>query len=195
MVTGVALVLSVLGHQYGGGALPDPSALTIVGVLTLLVATVLTRSRVPALRLGVVLCCLQAVSHLVFQHTVGTPPVTLVAGYGGHLHANATHGLGGSWAPHTASLAGSGHFAATHGLTAGMLTAHLLATLVTTWFLSRGEQMLWRAVARMFTVVDRMTIAVTTPTWRPIILHLSHPASREVGLGTSPRGPPPRCAL
>lgn len=76
-----------------------------------------------------------------------------------------------------------------------MLTAHLVGTIVTTWFMSRGEQMLWRVVARLFTVPHRVTIPITTPTWRPITIHLSHPGSREVGLGTSVRGPPRRCAL
>lgn len=111
VVTGAALVLSVLGHILGGGAPPQLPALTTVGVLTLLVATVLTTSRVSAARLGVALAGLQTVSHLIFHHAVGTPPVTLVAG--GHLNATAGHGaaygLSGSSAAPAVHLAGAGH--------------------------------------------------------------------------------------
>ncbi|WP_168583648.1 hypothetical protein [Gephyromycinifex aptenodytis] len=199
VVTGAGLGLSVCGHLLGGGALPHPGALTLVGIVTLLVATLLTGARVPAVRLGVVLTLLQAISHLVFHHASGSAPVSLMAGPGGHLHAgiptahaaHAAHHV----AHHAAHLSGGAGFAGTHGLTAPMLATHLVATLITTWFMASGEQRLWRAVARFFTITERVRLAICTPSWQPNTVIRTHPVTREVGLGMSLRGPPSRYAL
>lgn len=188
----VALFLSVAGHVLGQGAIPGPAALTLVGILTLLASVVLTSTRATGRRIALVLAGLQALSHLVFHHVVGVGPAVLVAGHGGHLHAVRPQDVT-QLAAHAAHTAHTGMpeavGLAAHGVTAPMVAAHLLATLVTTWVMAAGEEYLHRTATRLVTFLLPPAPPAPAPAVGSLV-HVIPLASREVGLGISLRGPP-----
>lgn len=168
---GVAASLATLvalgGHLVGGGAMPSWLGVALPWWLAVTVCTVLAGSRFSLPRMGVAVLSSQALFHGLF--TAGTPgdsSITLVAPPGSHLG----HGVHGA---HSAQSAGvtpgaplhAGHGAdgvvtaadhALHGSHADlqMMLWHLVAALVTTLLLQRGENLLLRCAGLVISVLN-----------------------------------------
>lgn len=170
---GASLFLATAGHVIGGGALPGPGMLIVLGGVLALVSVSLTSRR---LRFGLLFSLLtieQTALHFVLHAASGVSACAEVMP--GHTMA-------------TTSICGGSP--ATSGTDSWMmLVGHALALLATAWLLSAGERWLWRLVERAYrraavrpTRVRRARVAVsagplllTTPYgWRP----------------AAPRGPP-----
>lgn len=113
----VCVLLGVGAHRFAGGTGPALPVLLVGGLTVMAGATAVAgRERSPAAVIGLVLAA------QVFLHELlgpAVPPVGASAVSGVHAH---------------------GHALSVH---AGMLTAHLIAALITGWWLSRGEAVLW----------------------------------------------------
>ncbi|MEU6998224.1 MFS transporter [Nonomuraea sp. NPDC046570] len=162
--TAVCVTLAALGHALAAGAGPAPWAITLGGVGVLVVATALTGTERSPTTVNLALLGTQAGLHELF----GTDGTAVVLGLG---HA---HGQGLS-----------------EGL--GMLLAHLTATLITGWWLARGETALWSLLRRLglrpalwspppVPVVRQAKVAVVRSVPGRSSLRIEHVVSR--------RGPP-----
>ncbi|WP_131739036.1 MFS transporter [Actinomadura roseirufa] len=171
--------LAAGGHLAGGGAV-EPLVLTIGLALVFVPALVLTRREhsIGTILPAVAVC--QVVLHLLLSRC--SPP---------HEMATAADGM----TAHGMSVASDG----SSGL--GMLLAHAVAVLITSWWLERGEAGLC-ALVRCVAVW-----ALCSLSWpRPTIVH-GPPRTRAVPGGRRPlpaqalrhvksrRGPPARVAL
>lgn len=125
--TVVCVTLAVLGHRAAGGSGPATWAVAAGGAtVTALAALLAGRERSPQ----TIICFLvgtQVLLHQLFGLSGDT---------GSPLGVHPSHG---------------------HGLGAdlGMVVAHLTATLVTGWWLARGESALWSVLRRLGTLAVR----------------------------------------
>ncbi|XVQ89230.1 MFS transporter [Microbispora siamensis] len=119
----VCVLLAVGAHRFAGGAAPTLQVLLLGGLTVMAGATAVAgRERPPAAVIGLVLAA------QVFLHELlgpVAPPTMAVAAPWAHAH---------------------GHALSVH---AGMLTAHLIAALITGWWLSQGEAVLWSILRRI----------------------------------------------
>ncbi len=134
-----SLFLATAGHVAGGGVLPGPGMLVVLGGVLALVSVSMTTRR---LRFGLLLGLLtveQFALHLILQAAGGAS--ACVAVMPGHTMAAPTI-CGG---PASASAVGS-------WTTGGwlMLVGHGLALLATAWLMSAGERWLWRLVEQTY---------------------------------------------
>ena len=124
----VCVTLAACAHVAGGGVPPGIAVLGIAFAAVLVPATALA-GRERTLRV--------------------IAPVLLAAQGGLHLLFEATSGTGTAYTTHAAHVASAVRVAhAAHGCGSGtvMTLAHLWATLVTAWWLARGEALLWTLV-------------------------------------------------
>ncbi|MGC5016395.1 MFS transporter [Streptosporangium sp. DT93] len=165
----VCTTLAVLGHAVAGGSIPAVWAVAAGGSAVMAVAVPLAGRERSTPTISVGLSVLQLSSHELFALSDPAAPP--------HWHAHGG-GLGESL---------------------GMLLAHLTATLITGWWLARGETVLWAllrsAAHRLGALLGLATLSAPrppagdgTPRARP------HDASRVVRTVlrhcVSRRGPP-----
>lgn len=226
LATGVALG----GHLVGGGAIPSWLGVAVPWWLAVTVCTVLAGTRFSLLRMGAAVFASQALFHGLFTAgTPGDPRLELVAPPGSHLD-HSTHRSGASSAggpaadPFTGDAGALHHGAASdaagtsgevgghgvaqvtehalHGSHADlqMILWHLVAALLTTLLLHRGESFLLRCadlVGAVLAVLARPPHALPLP--RVVLPRPARPvpeveqlprARREVLAPQLRRGPP-----
>ncbi|GAA2868648.1 hypothetical protein GCM10010517_28500 [Streptosporangium fragile] len=166
----VCVALAVLGHVAAGGSGPAAWAVVTGGSAVTAAAVLLAGRERSAVTISTGLSALQLLLHELFA--LGDPAGTSLAP---HLHAK---GLGESL---------------------GMLAAHLTATLITGWWLSRGEDALWsllRSAGRRLLAAFPLPVAPPAPRVVPGARHRAVPAPLPAGAvlrhSVSRRGPPLR---
>ncbi|AXK46494.1 hypothetical protein [Brachybacterium saurashtrense] len=172
----LATAVALGGHLVGGGAMPSWLGVAIPWWLAVTLCTVLAGTRFSMPRMALAVVSSQALFHGLFTAgTPGDPTITLVAPPGSHLGHGAQSSAGahaaqaGHGADGVAAMAGHALHGGTHDLR--MLAWHLVAALVTTVLLQRGENLLLRC-ASLVTAVWNM---LRTP---PGMLEPPRPVSR-----------------
>ncbi|EMY32229.1 hypothetical protein D477_021238 [Arthrobacter crystallopoietes BAB-32] len=145
------LCLSAAAHVAGGGTLPAPAVVIALGTLTLLPVMILAGRKLGAKTTAAVLGASQLLLHQAFT-VLSTTALCTEAGH----HAYAGSGS-------LECLAATAHTAGEHG--AGMVAAHVLATVLTGLLLVRGEDALW-ALAAWLRPLTRLPAAVVLPVRR-----------------------------
>lgn len=203
----VTTAVALTGHLLGGGELPALLGIAITWWLAVTACTVLAGTRFSLLRLGAAVLGSQALFHALFVVTTGgSGTVTMVDPPGSqlyhHQHTLTTaDGAAGAHAGHLAPIGGAASTHAAHGLVMDprMLLGHVLAGLLTTLLLHRGERFLFRAFGaarRLIGVLGRFPapaapVLVPAARRRPVpdLTHLDH-AQRAVLSEQVLRGPP-----
>ncbi|MCM3779174.1 hypothetical protein [Microbacterium hydrocarbonoxydans] len=140
--TSVATFLAAVSHTVAGGAAPHPLLIVAVAALLMPPAALLVGIRPSLTRLTATVLLSQAVFHSVFQ-ALGAPTAdAAVLGHAHHL-----------------DLASLAPVAAVTAPDALMLVAHVVAAVLTTALLWRGESVVRRIVRW---VHARLRLAVTT---------------------------------
>lgn len=190
LVRAAALVSVVLGlataaHALAGGELPRWQSLLVLGAALGPFALIGTTVRLRRGWLVAALAAGQVVGHVGLTALADGPSCVVPPGHAGHAAALAdcAHGAAALGAvgvgPAGVGPAGvvsaghAGHLAASPSLL--MLLAHAVATLLTAWLLSRGEDLLWRTVRwllpsprrRRVVLLPRPTAVATTSLWVP----------------------------
>ncbi|WP_061016574.1 hypothetical protein ABRP18_010365 [Microbacterium sp. WHRI 7836] len=176
-VSSVATLLAALSHTLGGGAAPH--VLLIVAVTSLItpLAALLVGVRQSRARVALAVFLGQAAFHVVFQ-VLGSPTVAAPIAGGGHAHHLDL------------SLLASPSPAAAPG--ALMLSAHLVAAVLTTLLVWHGEAIV-RVVARWVDALLRRASAVVPALHRrPARLRsmVFSPFDAAVSSALPRRGPP-----
>lgn len=135
----LATVVALLSHVAGGGAAPAPLAVALPWALSLVVCLLVVGRRLSGVRLGMAVTAAQVLFHAMF--VLGVVPSagsthTSVAGAG-----SGSHGLHSGHMSLPASLVSPGPIAQMMP-DAAMIGAHVVAALVTTLVLHRGERLL-----------------------------------------------------
>ncbi|MGJ6966284.1 MFS transporter [Streptosporangium sp. G11] len=162
----VCLALSVLGHVAAGGSWPRPWVVAAAGAAVMAMAALLAGRERSTVTISAGLATLQLSLHEVLA-------------LGGAAGLPPSH-------PHVRGL----------GESLGMLVAHLTATLITGWWLARGESTLWallRSAGRRLCAVfpllraPAVVAAPSRPAYAPVT-----PVSPRAVLrhSVSRRGPP-----
>lgn len=178
----VATFVALVSHVSAGGAIPGLIGIAVPLALSFVVCAVLAGRRLSAARLGLSVVISQTLFHTLF--VLGSYDL----GAGGHAHgATVAVGAGGSSTP-------------AFTMDAGMAAGHLIAAVVTTLVLHRGERTLaalgalavrcvaWlRARARLV-----VTACVPSParSVRAAIVVAVQPVSALVVRASARRGPP-----
>ncbi|WP_344938138.1 MFS transporter [Sphaerisporangium flaviroseum] len=171
--TVVCVTLAVLGHRAAGGPGPGSWAMAAGGAtVTVLVALLAGCERSPQTIIGFLIGT-QVFLHQLFgvSGSAGSP-----------LSIHLSHGQG-------------------LGADLGMVVAHLTATLITGWWLARGESALWSVLRTLGTLVVRRLRHLLalhgecgTGPARPGLRPSPHPipalSRRELRHTVSRRGPP-----
>ncbi|GAA4580199.1 hypothetical protein GCM10023194_07890 [Planotetraspora phitsanulokensis] len=116
----VCVMLAVGAHRLGGGSIPSFTTALAAGAVVLAVAAGMAGRERSASTISVLLVVAQASLHELFDRTAPAAASALPA-----VHAHG--GL---------------------GVDLGMIIAHLTATLITGWWLARGEIALWSLLRR-----------------------------------------------
>jgi hypothetical protein len=173
------MLLAATAHLGGGEHLPSPGVLAVLALFVGLAAAALTRRRCRLPLLLGVLAAEQLGLHLLLGAGAATGCV------GGPMTAG--HGaLAACPGDAVAAADASGH-----PLGGPMLTAHVVATLLTAWLLACGEAALWRVVDRVARAAGAAVVGWPAPAPRPPALPdltLDHSSDRWDA--TAPRGPP-----
>ncbi|MFE3449037.1 MFS transporter [Nonomuraea sp. NPDC059194] len=167
----VCVLLATLGHRAAGGTGPETWAFALGGAAVMAVSLALSGRERSAPTINLTLVALQTGLHELFGLDGSGPVLTLA-----HGHAQNA-GLGESL---------------------GMLLAHLTATLITGWWLARGEAALWSLLRRLGHHLLRLLPPL--PAVAPLRQAPARAARRLTGRGAllrhivSRRGPPlPAC--
>ncbi|MDF2708704.1 MAG: transporter [Nonomuraea muscovyensis] len=141
----VCVTLATLAHATGGGSLPSPGQVAL-GLAAVFAATLALSGRERgSATINGVLVAAQAGLHELFGSADGSAYVA--------PHTTGTATLPGTGLAVLPGASGPvllpGHAAGGLGSQAGMLLAHLAATLVTGWWLARGEAALWALLRRL----------------------------------------------
>lgn len=166
-------LLALGGHLVGGGVMPSWLGVALPWWLSVTVCTVLAGTRFSLPRMGASVLSGQLLFHGLFVvGTPGDPGTTLVAPPGSHL-GHGQHGPSGTAhaAGHTGHGADGMAATAQHALHGShsdlqMLLWHLVAGLVTTVLLHRGESVLLRCaglVGAVFAVLARPPQGLSLP--------------------------------
>ena len=203
----VTTAVALTGHLLGGGELPALLGIAITWWLAVTACTVLAGTRFSLLRLGAAVLGSQALFHALFVVTTGgSGTVTMVDPPGSQLyhHQHTLTTAAGTASAHAGHLAQIGDAASTHAahglvMDPRMMLGHVLAGLLTTLLLHRGERFLFRAFGaarRLIGVLGRLpaqAAPVLVPAARPRpvpdLTHLDH-AQRAVLSEQVLRGPP-----
>jgi hypothetical protein len=151
-VTAAVFALAAGAHVLAGGPLPGPAIGVGLLVLVLAPVMILTKFRITAPVMAVLLSTGQLALHQAFAALSVSAAFTPVSG--GHLHSV------GSALPSAAALIPE-HTAAPGTL---MLVLHAAATLATALVLARGEAALW-ALAAWLRPLVRLLTAVVVNSW------------------------------
>jgi hypothetical protein len=179
------MALAAGAHLAGGGRLPPAVVLLVLTLLTGTAAVALTSRRLNGPALAAVLTVQQLVLHYLFAATAGLAPVGCAGAVVAH-HGAASLPAGCTDLVSTA--AGDPMSAMSGG---SMWLAHVVATVVTTWFLASGEARLWAIADRLVDAAEaapgrwpsrRARTARTAPLARPWV---TRPTS-----AAGPRAPP-----
>jgi hypothetical protein len=181
-VTAAIIILAAGAHVLAGGSLPEPGITVGLLVLTLAPVMILTKIRISAPVMAVLLGAGQVVLHGAFS------ALSVSAGFS-PMFAEHIHGVGPTL-PATSALMMSRH-TADPGLP--MLLLHAAATLVTALVLARGEAALWALAAWLRPLIrflTRMVIhpLVSLPVWPDVVIPSRWRSLRLPAL----RGPPLR---
>ncbi|QCB98975.1 hypothetical protein E5206_11170 [Arthrobacter sp. PAMC25564] len=181
-VTAAVFALAAGAHVLAGGELPGPGIAVGLLVLVLAPVMVLTRIRITAPVMAVLLGAGQLALHEAFDAL--SVSSGFAAGSGGHLHGTVPvlPPAGALMPEHTAAPG------------ALMLVLHAAATLATALLLARGEAALW-ALAAWLRPLIRLLTAVLIPDWPHLPApHLIVIPSRWRSLRLpARRGPPCAC--
>ena len=179
------MALAAGAHLAGGGQLPPAVVLLVLTLLTGTAAVALTARRLTAPALAAVLTVQQLALHYLFTATAGLTPVGCAGALVGH-HGTAI--LPAGCTDLVSTTVGEPMSAMSGG---SMWLAHVVATVVTTWFLAHGEARLWALADRLVDAAEaapgrwpsRAVLAAhTVPVARPWV---SRPTS-----AAGPRAPP-----
>ncbi|MBO0980618.1 hypothetical protein [Microbacterium sp. SD291] len=174
----VATLVAATSHTIAGGAAPHPLLMLAMATVLVPPAAFLIGARASRSRLALTVLASQAAFHLVFQ-VLGSPTGGAVTGGGGE-HA------------HHQDLTSLGPVLASASPDAAMLTGHVIAAVLTSALLWRGESMV-RIVAGWMLALLRHPVALIRPAHeRPASLLCDiHPLVDAVVRTTvSRRGPP-----
>ncbi|MEU4578880.1 MFS transporter [Nonomuraea sp. ATR24] len=160
--TAVCVTLAAIAHTLGGGTGPAAWAAGLGAASVFALALALSGRERPAATVNTALIVAQAGLHELFGGGDGTAYVAL------HLHGQ---GLGDAL---------------------GMLVAHLTATLLTGWWLARGEAALWATLRRLLRRLTPLR-PVRSPVLRPaapIVRARAVPPDPGLRHSVARRGPP-----
>ncbi|MEZ7754785.1 hypothetical protein O5Y58_04625 [Microbacterium paraoxydans] len=176
-VSAIATLLAAVSHTLAGGAAPHPLLITAVAALFVPLCAAVVGRRSSRARVAVAVILAQGAFHLLFQ-LLGAPTAGDAPGLGAHSHH--------------LDLSALGPLSPVPGPGALMLSAHLVAALLTTVLLWHGESVL-RTIARWFlAALRRGTVPATTPPAPPLPLRsaLLPPLDVATTAVFSRRGPP-----
>jgi hypothetical protein len=142
LVGAFAVGAAAVSHTLAGGYRPNALSLTIALVFAGMLGTVAIGRRPSLPRLAITTAGSQLGFHLLFSLLGGTDGGPAASSSG----AGAMHGM--DMAPSVAPDA-SGVPVHDHLLDPGMWLAHLVAGLLTLWFLRRAERALWSMLRRL----------------------------------------------
>lgn len=193
----LATAVALIGHVLGGGAVPGWLGIALPWWLSVTACTVLAGARFSLPRLSAAVLGSQALFHGLFMAgTPGDPAARLVDPPGSHLghgsHAapggGASHGGQGAQGADAGSPAGhAGHSAEGLGVSTGhalhgnhsdlqMLLWHVIAALVTTLLLHRGEAMVFRCFGLAVTLLRFLQRPLVTAVVTRFVLPRPRPA-------------------
>lgn len=179
-LSALVTALSAAGHVAGGGHAPGATTLGAFAALAFPVAVLLTGRRVRAFAAAVLLALGQAAAHVFFSIAHCVAPGVASGEHAGHVHG-------------TVALAGAVcHPAGPHGtLTASMLLAHAVATILTAVAVATVERALWWLVGLFAPLTwDLQVPAMSCP--EPPRWAIALASVRSLHLRAQPRrrGPP-----
>ncbi|WP_214317148.1 MFS transporter [Nonomuraea sediminis] len=180
----VCVGLGALAHVVGGGSSPGPAAVVVALLAAFALALAVSGRERSTAAINVALVGAQVVLHELFAITGSLEASSGLDGLRGALL--------GRFSPGGISQVADGH---AQGLSVGlgMWVAHLLATLVTGWWLARGEAALWSLLRRLG---RRLTLLRPLPRIQPVrravpyFYLLAVPMRAPVEHSVSRRGPP-----
>jgi hypothetical protein len=175
---GVAvLTIAVGAHVSAGGALPSMTVLAVLSLPLMMAAVVLTSRRC-----GLALLLGSMAAAQVLLHP------TLMA-----LAAQVPGDMSDQMGAASASAMGGQAMAPIDGRSVTMTSAHVIATVVTTLLLARGEQALWQLVSRLLPALpSEPTVVGCGPLQAPAPASAPALAPSLVSGGLGLRGPPVR---
>ncbi|MEJ5889542.1 hypothetical protein WDZ16_13860 [Pseudokineococcus marinus] len=203
LVASLVLSLGAGAHVVGGGDLPDPLLVGLAGALVLAVASLLGRRRLRLRTLVPVLGAGQVLLHAAFA-ALTVPPAGAVdvdaaalapaAGHGAHAHGALLLAAGGGGVD--AALAAASAGSAALAGSAGMVAAHLAATLVTALAAVSADRAWAAAVARLAQLFPALGALLVDLVEGPAPRAQRTPAQRcavprAVVVGVRPRRGPP----
>lgn len=200
----LATMVALGGHLSGGGDMPSALGVLVPWWLSVTLCAVLAGSRFSLLRLSLAVLGSQALFHSLFSlGTPGASNVVMVSPPGSHLgHGAAQHAVpvdagGAVDAAAVHSHGADGMVAVTgHALAGGhgdaqMLLGHVLAALLTTVLLHRGERLLLRCAG----LVGAVLAVLARPPHRLEIPALALPGPARPVLSRTPVLPRRRAVL
>ncbi|MFI9559552.1 MFS transporter [Nonomuraea endophytica] len=159
----VGVGLAALAHTMAGGAAPTPGFFCLSLAAVMALGTILSgRERTPA-TINTVLIATQLALHTAFGYDSGPAVLSPLT--------DPEHGLGQN---------------------TGMLLTHLIATLLTGWWLARGEGALWSLLRRLGRRLVLLLVCAAPAEVRQAAFFTSRrvPVCPAVTLTVSRRGPP-----
>ncbi len=189
LVASLVLSLGAGAHVVGGGDLPDPLLVGLAGALVLAVASFLGRRRLRLRTLVPVLGAGQVLLHAAFAALTAPPAgavdVVPATGHGAHVHGVLLLATGGG-----------GVDAALAAASAGMVAAHVAATLVTALAAVSADRAWAAAVARLAQLFPALGALLVDLVEGPAPRAQRTPAQRcavprAVVVGARPRRGPP----
>jgi len=191
LLAAVLLTGGAVAHAVGGGMLPSPLVLAVLGVLLVPVVLAATRRRLGPGRAAAYLALSQLGIHLALHsmHPVTGSASAAPVHCGDAAMVAAAHASGALGATGRLDPAGmvgmpgmaDGGFL---GLTPAMVLAHAVATVLLAWVVARGEDVLWLVVSLLLPRVPR---PVRLPAHARLLVTLARRPLRE-GPSCSPLG-------
>lgn len=178
LVSSSATLIAAVSHTLGGGMSPHPLLILALSALLTAPGAALVGIRRSRARVATAVILAQAAFHVVFA-TLGSPTALRAAAGGAHAHHGET-----SMPDAVAQVTASG---------TSMLSAHVLAALVTTLLVWHAEAIV-RAITRWFrALLLRFTASAPRIHERPAALRSADlpPFDITVSAALSRRGPPP----
>nr|WP_055502730.1 hypothetical protein [Nonomuraea pusilla] len=202
----VCVTLAALAHRLGGGSGPAPATATAGFAAAFAAGLALAGRERSAGSISAVLVAAQFGLHELFaDDTNAYTSLHRLLGSAAGPAASPGPPLGGvsagappALAGQDASLLADGGPVAVHGhggglaVGAGMLLAHLTASLLTAWWLARGEAALWallRRLGRRLTPLRAVAVPAP-PSLVPVVRTRAVPAAPALRHSLARRGPP-----
>ncbi|MFI6602583.1 MFS transporter [Nonomuraea sp. NPDC050536] len=184
----VCVCLGALAHVAGGGSAPGPAVVGVALCAAFALALAVSGRERSTAAINTALVGAQIVLHELFAITTALDPLSPTSSAPGGFWAALLERLSPGGTPGEAG----GH---AQGLSVGlgMWVAHLLATLVTGWWLARGEAALWsllRRLGRRLTLLRPLPRILPVRRAVPYFYLLAVPMPAPVEHSVSRRGPP-----